>query len=58
MNTVRYEQGVKRAADRLHQRAQETGIAADYIGAATLYEKCGEYNLARICREAAARLPQ
>ena len=44
---------VKKQADRMHQTAQKSGNANDYVLAAELYEKCGLYNMARQCREAA-----
>jgi hypothetical protein len=56
MNIVRYESQVHRDADRKHQYAQTTGRAVDYIAAAEMYEKCGDFNQARVCREAAAAL--
>ena len=43
----------KKQADKLHQAAQKSGNANDYVLAAELYEKCGLYNMARQCREAA-----
>ncbi len=56
MNIGRYETEVHKDADRLHARAQQTGVAADYIRAAELYERCGDFEQARACREAAERL--
>ena len=47
---------VKKQADRMHQTAQKSGNANDYVLAAELYEKCGLYNMARQCREAAEKL--
>jgi hypothetical protein len=58
MNTVRYESQLHRDADRLHELAQRTGDRAAYIRAAELYELCGDYRQARICRECAERLPR
>lgn len=46
----------KKQADKLHEAAQKSGNANDYVLAAELYEKCGWYNLARQCREAAEKL--
>ena len=43
----------KKQADKLHEAAQKSGNANDYVLAAELYEKCGLYNMARQCREAA-----
>ena len=56
MNIDRYEQVLHREADAAHEAAQESGLATDYIVAAQLYEKCGDFGMARICREAAERL--
>lgn len=56
MNPVRYENEIRKDAVRLHTHAQQTGEAAAYIRAAELYERCGDYKLAAICREAAERL--
>jgi hypothetical protein len=56
MNTVRYETQLHRDADRLHELAQQNGDRAAYIRAAELYELCGDYRQARICRECAERL--
>jgi len=43
-------------ADAAHEAAQKSGLATDYIVAAQLYEKCGDFGMARVCREAAERL--
>lgn len=56
MNVLRYETELKKDADKIHERAQQSGEAVDYIAAATLYERIGEYELARRCREAAGIL--
>ena len=40
-------------ARRMHVTAQQTGHASDYIIAAELFERCGDYATARHCREAA-----
>jgi hypothetical protein len=56
MNTIRYESELHKTADRLHALAQLTGDAAAYIRAAEIYEKCGDWEQARICRECAERL--
>jgi hypothetical protein len=42
-----------RLARRMHVIAQQTGHASDYIIAAELFERCGDYVTARQCREAA-----
>jgi hypothetical protein len=56
MNILRYENSIHRDADKIHALAQQNGEAAAYIRAAELYEKAGDFNQARICREAAERL--
>jgi len=56
MNIDRYEKVLHREADAAHEAAQQSGLVSDYIVAAQLYEKCGDFDLARICREAAERL--
>jgi hypothetical protein len=56
MNILRYENELKKDADKIRERARQTGEAVDYIAAAELYEKCGAWDDARQCREAAARL--
>jgi hypothetical protein len=43
-------------ARRMHVIAQQTGHANDYLIAAELFEKCGDYATARQCREAAEAL--
>ena len=58
MNIDRQETQTKRYADKMHEHAQETGIREAYIKAAELYEQCGEWDKARVCREAAERLPK
>lgn len=58
MNIQRYEHETHKDADRMHQHAQDTGERAAYIAAAQLYERCGEYALAAVCREAAERLAE
>ena len=40
-------------ARQMHVKAIESGLPDDYIIAAALFEKCGHYNEARVCREAA-----
>lgn len=56
MDNNRYESELHKRADRLHDYAQRTGLAFDYIKAAEAYERSGDYEAARLCREAAARL--
>lgn len=56
MNILRYESEVRKDADKVHQRAQISGEYSDYIRAAELYEKVGDWDMARRCREAAGRL--
>ncbi len=56
MNIHRYEIEIKKDADKIHARAQQSGEAVDYIKAAELYERCGEFEQARVCRESADRL--
>lgn len=56
MDNKRYEDQLHRQADRLHDYAQQTGEPVDYVLAAEMYEKAGDYESARLCREAAARL--
>jgi hypothetical protein len=56
MNVQRYETEVHKTADKLHEHAQQTGEAAAYIVAAQWYERAGDYEAARRCREAAERL--
>jgi hypothetical protein len=56
MNVHRYETQVHKDADKAHRAAQQSGYASDYIKAAELFEKCGDYGMARVCREAAERL--
>lgn len=56
MNILRYETEVRKDADKIHARAQQSGDFHDYIRAAELYEKVGDWHMARICREAAGRL--
>ena len=58
MNIIRYEQEVRKDADKAHAAAQQSGYPSDYVKAAELYEKVGEFDLARVCREAAERLPR
>ena len=55
MNIDRYEIVLHKTADAAHEAAQQSGLASDYIIAAQLYEKCGDFALARVCREAAER---
>ena len=38
-------------ARKMHVKAIESGLYDDYIIAADLFEKCGHYDDARICRE-------
>lgn len=40
-------------ARKMHTKANLSGLYDDYIIAADLFEKCGHYNEARICREQA-----
>ena len=56
MNVQRKEANVHKDADKIHQLAQNTGDANGYIRAAELYEKAGDFEQARLCREAAERL--
>ena len=56
MNIQRQETRTHKAADRLHEASQRSGQASDYEHPARLYEAAGDYNQARICREAAAKL--
>lgn len=56
MNVSRYESELRKDADRLHRYAQQTGRAVDYIKAAEIYERAGDYQQAQVCREAAERL--
>lgn len=56
MNILRYEQEIRKDADKMHKHAQDTGIPQAYIAAAQLYEKCGDFDVAAVCREAAERL--
>ena len=56
MNIGRYETEVRKDADKAHAAAQHSGYASDYVKAAELYERVGEYELARVCRDAAERL--
>ena len=53
MNILRYETELRKDADKAHALAQNSGQAVDYEEAAELYEKCGAFELARVCREAA-----
>ena len=56
MNIHRYESEVHKDADKAHEAAQRSGYSSDYIKAAELYEKCGDYYMAQVCRIAAERL--
>lgn len=56
MNVRRYEIALHKEADKVHEAAQKSGQAYDYIKAAELYERCGDFEQAAICRNAAARL--
>jgi hypothetical protein len=56
MNVISYELKIKRDADKIHELAQQNGEAAAYIRAAELYEASGDFEQARVCREAAAAL--
>lgn len=58
MEQYRYEQQIRTKADKAHEAAQRSGLPTDYIVAAELYEKAGEYEQARLCYEAAERLPK
>ena len=53
MNIIRFETEIHKDADKIHARAQESGEAVDYLKAAELYEKCGDFQQARVCRDAA-----
>lgn len=56
MNVQRYETETHKRADKLHERAQQSGKPSDYIAAAELYAKSGDYGAEATCREAAERL--
>jgi hypothetical protein len=56
MNVTRYENETRKAADKIHERAQRSGEEIDYRKAAELYERCGDYRAARVCRDAAEAL--
>jgi gamma-glutamyl:cysteine ligase YbdK (ATP-grasp superfamily) len=56
MNIERQETRTHKLADKVHTNAQQSGQASDYDHAARLYEEAGNYEQARICREAADRL--
>jgi hypothetical protein len=45
-----------KAARKMHVMAMESGKEYDYLLAADLFEKCGHYDDARACRDAAADL--
>ena len=54
MNVIRYEQEIRKDADKMHAHAQSTGLAEAYERAAQLYERCGDFEQARVCYNAAA----
>ncbi len=56
MSVDRYETEAHKKANKAHERAQQTGRAVDYITAADLYNKSGDYDAERACRDAADRL--
>jgi uncharacterized protein HemY len=56
MNIFRYENAVHKEADRAHAAAQQSGKPSDYVKAAELYEKCGDFEQAAQCRNAAESL--
>lgn len=56
MENRTYENMIHQRADKAHDLAQRSGLYADYIFAAELYEKSGDYRMAAVCREAAERL--
>lgn len=56
MNVIRYETNVHKEAAQKHQQAQRSGNYMDYLDAAELYEKCGDFQKATVCREAAEKL--
>jgi hypothetical protein len=56
MNIERQETRTHRLADKVHENAQRSGQASDYLYAARLYEEAGDYAAAAKCREAAERL--
>ena len=56
MDNRAYEIMIHRKADKAHEAAQKSGLYSDYIFAAELYEKAGDYKSAATCREAAERL--
>jgi hypothetical protein len=58
MNIIRFETEIHKRAERLHERAQQTGDKAAYIRAAELFERAGDYEKALVCRNAADRLPE
>ena len=45
-----------KAARKMHTRAIQSGDPNDYELAAELFEKCGRYDDARVCREDAQRI--
>jgi hypothetical protein len=58
MNIIRFETETHKRAERLHERAQQTGDKTAYIRAAELFERAGDYEKALVCRNAADRLPE
>jgi hypothetical protein len=42
MNIIRFETEIHKRAERLHERAQQTGDKAAYIRAAELFERAGD----------------
>lgn len=56
MNILRQETEIHKNADKVHAKAQDSGDAYDYIVAAQLYEYAGDWDQARVCREAAESL--
>lgn len=56
MNIHRYETEIHKDADRAHDAAQKSGFPSDYVKAAELYEKVGDFAMARVCRDAAESL--
>jgi hypothetical protein len=56
MNAINNEQDDLKAARKMHVRAMQSGQPSDYLLAADLFEKCGRYDDARACRDAADKI--
>lgn len=54
MNTEEKEREYLKKAKELYKAADKSGYAGDWELAAVMFEKCGHYDDARICREMAA----